>query len=132
MCGCKNRIAGMARNRMSRKITGTLTTGAKVAVGYVAGKALVSKIPFFANNPGLGIAAQVGGAILTKNMMKNATGVDLATGMVVGAVIDAVKLAVPSVASQVGISGFTDYSASTRVPGIAGGGDYSVPMVAMG
>lgn len=133
MCGCKNGIAGMRRSKMSKQnLTSMILTGAKIGGGLLVGQIIVNKVQFLSQNPGLKVAGQVLGGLATMKLLPNKTGSELGAGMIAGAAIDAVKMIMPSVAQQAGIAGFTDYSASTRVPGIAGAGDYSVPMVALG
>ena len=89
-----------------------LMTALKVTGGVVAANAL-QKIPFVAANPIVGAAAPIVLAMFGGKML----GPELATGMIVGGTINAVKTLAPSVATTVGLG--TPY-ASYNNPGIAG------------
>lgn len=89
-----------------------LMTALKVTGGVVAANAL-QKIPFVAANPIVGAAAPIVLAMFGGKMF----GAEIATGMIVGGTINAVKTLAPSVATTVGLG--TPY-ASYNNPGVAG------------
>ena len=118
-CKCKKKraakVAGMARRKKNSMST-LVTTGLAVAGGFAAGKA-VSKIPFIAANPIVGIVAPVAGAIVTPMLLgKTATAGSLAAGMIAAAATSAVGQFAPTVANQIGLSGIP--YRSLDIPGV--------------
>lgn len=106
---------------------GTLKTAAMAGVGFVAGQALVSKVDFLKNNPGIAAGVKLAGAIFIPTLLKGQTGAQLGAGMAVGAVVDVVKMAAPDLAANTLGLGFPgQYYGSALIPGVAGVGGATV------
>lgn len=118
MCGTKpcracaakvgrRKTTSMAKRRFSVSRKGVLNTvveGATIYAGYGVGKALVNNVQALQDNPLFGIGAQLAGAIILgrgrSSIQKN-----LATGMAVSAVQEAVNTLLPNLSQQLGING---------------------------
>lgn len=97
----------MARRKFSvsrRGIMNTVVEGVTIYAGYGVGKALVNNVQALQDNPLFGIGAQLAGAIIL-GRGKSSVQKNLATGMVVGAVQEAVNTLLPNLSQQLGING---------------------------
>lgn len=105
-----------------------IKNGLQVTGGFAASR-IVSNIPFVAANPVFRVLAPVGGALLVSSFLGKKAA-PIATGMVVGGIVNGVQEYLPGVASQAGLSGFLP-TRSNYTPGVSGpGGSY--PNVVLG
>ncbi len=121
MCSCQSKIRGMRKGKNMQVIT----TGVKVAAGFIGGR-FISNFDALKANPYLGAGAQAAGAIILSRM-KGGGFKEAAVGMAASAVIDTIRIAAPSAAQQLGLStisgiGLLNYgsSGSYAMPGVAG------------
>lgn len=116
MCkSCMRRVSKVGK--MSTKIN--LKTGATVGAGYLAANMVVNKIPFIKDQGAIVKAVtQVAlGAIVTPQLVKGATGKELATGMVAAGVLNAIGSFVPG---ATGAAGLLRSTGSTYLPNVSG------------
>ena len=111
----RSKVSGMSKK--SKKITEALTTAIAITGGYVAANLLTSKVSFLNSNPAIKAITPIAAGFLVggkKGSILCAAG----KGMMAAGIVEGVKVVAPTVASQIGIAGF---SKSSFTPGVAGG-----------
>lgn len=119
---CKSCTSGRSKAKVAgmKKSTSKLVKNGLVIAGGLIVGGLASKVSFIQANPILKVAAPLAGGFLVSKMM-GAKGAQLAEGMVVLTVLQAVNTFVPAVGAQItsSLSGGVPFK-STYLPGVAG------------